>query len=238
MTRANAIRMLLCVTLGLPASAGTIEPAREEGRAAVRLDGDGRVVVTLDRDGDGLTDRLYLFAPSGPLPSRFVEEEIDGVVEVTESALRVSSLDGRRHLRFLVTEPTEWGKGSADTDGFLMLPGIALAVHDRRGLHEPLWSAASDEIELVLPAGSDCGGTDLDCSGGGLGSTGCETQCGGGGVSTPVVGMQLEAKRCGVTCASGYYSCCKCDAGGPTCRCRSISSVTECPSSPAEPLLP
>lgn len=238
MTRANAVRMLLCVTLGLPASAGTIEPARDEGRAGIRLDGGGRVVVALDRDDDGLTDRLYLFATSGPVPPGFVAEEFDAVVEVNESALRVSSLDGRRHLRFLVAESTEGVKGSSDSEGFLVLPGIALAVHDRSGLREPLWSVASDGIDLVVPAGSDCGGTDLDCTGGGLGSTGCETQCGGGGVSTPVVGMQLEARRCGVSCASGYFSCCKCDAGGPTCKCRSISSVGDCTSSPAEPLLP
>lgn len=238
MTRANAFQMLLCVMLGLPASAGTIEPARDEGRAAIRLDGSGRVVVALDRDDDGLTDRLYLFAASGPVPPGLVAEEIDAVVEVNESALRVSSLDGRRHFRFLVAESTEGGKGSSDSNGFLVLPGIALAVHDRSGLREPLWSVASDGIDLVVPAASDCGGTDLDCSGGGLGSTGCETQCGGGGLSTPVVGMQLESKRCGVSCASGYFSCCKCDAGGPTCKCRSITSILDCPSSPSEPILP
>jgi len=238
MTRANAVWMLLCVTLALPASAGTIEPARDLGRAAIRLDGDGRVVVTLDRDGDGLTDRLYLFAPSGPVPPAFGSEELDAVVEVNESALRVSSLDGRRHFRFLVAESREGARTSSDSPGFLVLQGIALAVHDRSGLREPIWSVASDGIDLVLPAGSDCGGDDLDCSGGGLGSTGCETQCGGGGLSTPVGGMHLEAKRCGVSCASGYFSCCTCDAGGPTCKCRTISSVSDCPPTPVTPILP
>lgn len=237
MTRANAIWMLLCVTLGLSANAGTIEPARDEGRAALRLDGDGRVVVTLDRDGDGLTDRLYLFAPSGPVPAAFRPDEIDAIVEVNESALRISSRDGTRHLRFLVAGPKE-GARASDSAGFLVLPGVALAVHDRGGLREPLWSGASEEIDLVMPAGSDCGGTDLDCSAGGLGSTGCESQCGGGGLSTPVGGMNLEAKRCGVSCAPGYFSCCKCDAGGPTCKCRSVSSMTDCPSTPLAPILP
>jgi hypothetical protein len=238
MTKATALSLLLCVTLALSAKAGTIEPARDEGRTAVRLDGSGRVVVALDRDDDGLTDRLYLFAPSGPVPPGFAPEEFDAVVEVNESALRVSSLDGRRNLRFLVADPREEAKGSFDSPDFLVLPGFALAVHDRSGLREPLWSVASDGIDLVVPAGSDCGGTDLDCTAGGLGSTGCETQCGGGGVSTPVGGIELESRRCGVSCASGYFSCCTCDAGGPRCRCRSISSVKDCPSSPSEPMLP
>lgn len=238
MSKVALVWMSAWACLAMPAMAGTIEPARYEGRTAIRVDDAGRILVTLDRDRDGATERLFLFAPSAPLPPGWTPQEIDATVEVSDSALRVSSLDGSRHLRFLVAAPTESLPAVSETPGFLVVRGIALADHDRAGLREALWSPAGEGIELVMPADGDCGGSDLDCRSGGLGSTGCDTQCGGGGVSTPVVGVELAAKRCGVSCADGYYSCCRCDASGPNCTCRSIGSVTPCSSTPSEPSLP
>ena len=232
------LSMLACGFLATPGLTGQIEPARYEGHAAIRVDGQGKVAVALDEDGDGLTDRLVLFAPSGPLPPGWAPLEIDAVIEISDEALRVSSRDGGRNLRFLVSAPADTGPVLSATHDFLAIRGIALAVHDRAGLREPLWSSASDQIELVLPAGTDCGGTDLDCSSGGLGSNGCDTQCGGGGVSSPVFGVDLAARSCGVSCGAGYFSCCKCDAGGPSCRCREIRSISDCSSSPQNPIQP
>jgi hypothetical protein len=230
--------MIACGCLAAPALAGKIEPARYEGRAAIQVDGDGKVSIAVDGNADGITDTLVLFAPSAELPPGWAPIEIDGTVEVDEQGVRVSSVDGGRNLRLLVSPPADGAPLLSRTDAFLALRGIALAVHDRRGLEEPLWSRSSEGIDLVLPAGTDCGGTDLDCSSGGLGSNGCDTQCGGGGVSSPVIGIDLAARRCGVSCAAGYFSCCKCDASGPSCRCREIRSVSDCSSNPQDPIVP
>lgn len=227
----------VCALAALPSSAGSIEPARYEGRVAVKQDAQERIVVTLDLNGNGEADRLFLFDPVERLPRGIAAAEFDAIVESDPDALRVLAKDGSRNLRLLVNRGSDALPAVVERGALLVVKGNALAEHDRTGLAEGLWSARADDVGLVASNGIDCGHSDLDCSSGGIGSTSCDIQCGGGGASTPVLGISLAARRCSVSCGAGYYSCCYCDAGGETCRCRSVEALRPCdgPIAPVNP---
>lgn len=201
------------------------------GNVSVRLAFNGNIVVIVDQfnqatsASDGIPDSVFRFTPKEREQYQNVSFDLQSAkVFFTTRHLAVISSDGHVMVSLSLEEVRSgdpffavYGDGSTDlpntvrtSSGIGLLREVTKRAAD--GSFVPI-DMEKDFVErapvvrkqrapVLRPANVE--GDQGICTAGGIGSTSCSIECGGG-------------QGCSVGCSSGNYSCCTCPA---SCRCR------------------
>jgi hypothetical protein len=215
------------------------------GTVAVETLHGRQLLVAVDtanegRDRDGVIDHLFRFSLETPLAEPISLAFEQATVEVHGGVLRLSAPEAERVLLLAVGGALPPGERVGRPGRDQSAPGgtnrparyrIALVHGIELATYFGLPALRLDDF-LRDPAGGphavfmaddigDVPGGDVDhddtssgssgggCTAGGPGSTSCSVTCG-------------DRPGCSVSCASGYYACCKCGSyiSAPSCTCK------------------
>jgi len=224
--------LVACLVTSVAAASA---PTFLAGKARVREDAGGRIVVALDVDLDGRVDHLFLLDPVEPLALPFPGFEGHVRIALDDGTFSLDAADGSGRLILGVRAKPEGLPANETTHGILEMYGRAIQHRIYSG--GPFLEDV-DTSTIVTVVDSDCGESDADCQNGGRLSTGCAVTCLGGGAQGATFGVTFSAQACSTFCLPGAYGCCSCKAlrQTPECTCRSVDALKPCDDAPAVPL--
>lgn len=230
-------------------------PADESGLGRLEVDRQGRLVLAVDADHDGVTDVAYVADPAPP------EDLLRGLaprsgpfhVRLDGRCLIVRDLERGTTLAVSTQDPREC---PADADG----AGLRVVRAGTTGIArstDPEWIASPDRFDASgivvladpnLPdyircAPGRCEVTyDSDCQVGGPGATRASVDCGAGSL----LGGSINGQSHAVVCGPSHYACGRCEGPVAYARCHPRNCYDRVPGvyyncdpdKPKEPVAP
>jgi hypothetical protein len=195
------IAVLLLLSPGLSLALGPAESGTVDGNVRVAINERDEVVVMVDDPTEGDPDSVeyvFCFTPVDSDTDAFDRQEEDVRVTYLQDRLTVMTLTNPQITLVDVA------LGTQETSAIWVAYSVGIALEIDI---ETYFGDLEDEDPDDFSGEKGLGEGD-DCSAGGPGSSSCNKTCPG------------TQSSCGVTCNSGYYSCCGCTiVGSSYCYC-------------------